>query len=312
MIYDVVIIGAGPAGLTAALYAGRSKLKTKVLEKEAVGGQVLLTELIENFPGVYRMNSFEWVEVVKKQLADLDQVELREGASVDKLEKIEKKFRLHVHSDTASGPEVLEARSVILATGARPRRLGIPGESKFTGRGVSYCATCDGPLFRDKNVVVVGGGETALEEALYLSRFVKTVTILHRRQGLRATALIQERVAKDPKIRLKLEFVPMEVSGTSRVEALKIQHVADKHEESLPCDGIFVFIGFNPDTAFLEGMLEATEEGYILTDERMMASVEGVFVCGDCRKRPLNQVVTACSEGAIAAYAAARFLEHAT
>jgi thioredoxin reductase (NADPH) len=167
-------------------------------------------------------------------------------------------------------------------------------------------------LFRDKNVVVVGGGETALEEALYLSRFVKSVTILHRRQGLRATALIQERVARDPKIRLKLEFVPVEVAGTSRVEALKIQHAADKHEESLPCDGVFVFIGFNPDTAFLEGMLKATEEGYILTDEQMMASVEGVFVCGDCRKRPLNQVVTACSEGAIAAYAAARFLEHAT
>jgi len=312
MIYDVVIIGAGPAGLTAALYAGRSKLKTKILEKEAVGGQILLTELIENFPGVYRMNSFDWVEVVKKQLADLDQVELQEGASVDKLEKIGKSFRLHVHNDTAGGPQVLETKSVILATGARPRRLGIPGENKFTGRGVSYCATCDGPLFRDKNVVVVGGGETALEEALYLSRFVKTVTILHRRQGLRATALIQERVAKDPKIRLKLEFVPVEVAGASRVEALKIRHVADKHEESLACDGVFVFIGFNPETAFLEGMLEITEEGYILTDERMMASVEGVFVCGDCRKRPLNQVVTACSEGAVAAYAAARFLEQAT
>ncbi len=312
MVYEVVIIGAGPAGLTAALYAGRSKLKTKILEKEAVGGQILLTELIENFPGVYRMNSFDWVEVVKKQLADLDQVELQEGASVDKLEKIGKSFRLHVHNDTASGPQVLEAKSVILATGARPRRLGIPGENKFTGRGVSYCATCDGPLFRDKNVVVVGGGETALEEALYLSRFVKTVTILHRRQGLRATALIQERVAKDPKIRLKLEFIPVEVAGASRVEALKIRHVADQHEESLACDGVFVFIGFNPETAFLEGMLKTTEEGYILTDERMMASVEGVFVCGDCRKRPLNQVVTACSEGAIAAYAAARFLEQAT
>ncbi|QAT16611.1 thioredoxin-disulfide reductase [Candidatus Velamenicoccus archaeovorus] len=312
MVYDVVIVGAGPAGLTAALYAGRSKLKTKILEKEAVGGQILLTELIENFPGVYRMNSFDWVEVVKKQLADLDQVELQESAGVDKLEKNGKEFRLHVHSDAAGGPEVLEAKSIILATGARPRRLGVPGENKLTGRGVSYCATCDGPLFRDKNVVVVGGGETALEEALYLSRFVKTVTIVHRRQGLRATALIQERVAKDPKIRLKLEFVPLEVVGASRVEALKIRNVADKHEESLACDGVFVFIGFNPETAFLEGMLETTQEGYILTDERMMASVEGVFVCGDCRKRPLNQVVTACSEGAIAAYAAARFLEQAT
>jgi thioredoxin reductase (NADPH) len=312
MVYDVVIVGAGPAGLTAALYAGRSKLKTKLLEKDAVGGQILLTELIENFPGVYRMNSFDWVEVVKKQLADLDQIELQEGAGVDKLEKNGKEFRLHVHSDTAGEPEVLEARSIILATGARPRRMGIPGENKLTGRGVSYCATCDGPLFRDKNVVVVGGGETALEEALYLSRFVKTVTIVHRRQGLRATALIQERVAKDPKIRLKLEFIPIEVVGASRVEALKIQHVTDKHEELLACDGVFVFIGFNPETAFLEGMLKTTEEGYILTDERMMASVEGVFVCGDCRKRPLNQVVTACSEGAIAAYAAARFLEQAT
>ncbi len=266
MVYDVVIIGAGPAGLTAALYAGRSKLKTKLLEKDTVGGQVLLTELIENFPGVYRMNSFDWVEVVKKQLADLDQVELQEGVRVDKLEKNGQQFRLHVHSDAAGGLEILEAKSIILATGARPRRLGIPGENKLTGRGVSYCATCDGPLFRDKNVVVVGGGETALEEALYLSRFVKTVTIVHRREGLRATALIQERVAKDPKIRLKLEFVAVEVVGASRVEALKIRHVTDKHEESVACDGVFVFIGFNPETAFLEGMLETTEEGYILTD----------------------------------------------
>lgn len=311
MIYDVAIIGAGPAGLTAALYAGRSKLKTKVLEKDAAGGQILLTELIENFPGVYQMNSFEWVKVVKKQLADLDQVGLQEGASVDKLEKIEKGFRLHVHSDTKSEPEVLEAHSVILAMGARPRKLGIPGEEKLTGRGVSYCAICDGPLFRDKDVVVVGGGETALEEALYLSRFAGMVTILHRRQGLRATALIRERVAKNPNIRLKLEFVPVEVVGTSRVEALKVRHVGDRHEELLSCDGIFVFIGFNPDTAFLKGMLKGTEEGYILTDERMMASIEGIFVCGDCRQRPFHQVVTACSEGAIAAHAATRFLEHA-
>ncbi|MDD5019311.1 MAG: FAD-dependent oxidoreductase [Candidatus Omnitrophica bacterium] len=309
MIYDVVIVGAGPAGLTAALYAGRSKLKTRVLEKNALGGQILLTELIENFPGVYQMNSFAWVDVLKKQLADLDCVELQEGAGVDTLDRQPRGYRLHVHADGKSEPEILQTRSVILAMGARPRKLGIPGEEKLIGRGVSYCATCDGPFFRDKGVVVVGGGETALEEALYLSRFAKTVTILHRRQGLRASALIQERVTKNAKIRLKLEFVPLEIAGASRVEGMKIQHVGDRHEEMLVCDGVFVFIGFNPDTGFLEGAVKAGEDGYLLTDDRMMTSLEGVFACGDCRKRPFNQVITACAEGAIAAHSATRFLE---
>ncbi|MFA5038709.1 MAG: FAD-dependent oxidoreductase [Candidatus Omnitrophota bacterium] len=308
MMYDVVIIGAGPAGLTAGLYAGRSKLKTRILEKHEAGGQVLLTELIENYPGVYQMNSFDWVEILKKQLKDLERVEMQEGAAVDKLEKIERGFRIHARRQAKGPAEILETRSVILAVGAKPRKLGVPGEERLIGKGVSFCATCDGPLFKDKDVVLVGGGETALEEAVYLSRFAKTVTILHRRCGLRASALMQERVAKERKIRLKLEFVPVEVLGSARVEGLKISHVEDRHIETLPCDGIFVFIGFDPDTSFLGPDL-VVENGYILTDEQMATSLAGVFACGDCRKRPFNQVVTACSEGAIAAFYASRYLE---
>lgn len=306
MKYDVIIIGAGPAGLTAGLYAGRSKLKTRILEKASAGGQVLLTELVENFPGVYQMNSFAWIEVVQKQLKDLDTVQLQEGASVNKLEKTERGFRVFVSNGKTQ--EILETYSVILATGARPRKLGIPGEDKMIGRGVSFCATCDGPLFKGKDVVLVGGGETALEEALYLSRFVNSVTILHRRSGLRASALIQERVAQNPRIKLKLEFVPVEVLGVLRVEGLTIAHTEDKHTETLACDGIFVFIGFDPDTSFLSGVCPA-DAGYLLTDEKMMTSVPGLFACGDCRKRPFNQVVTACSEGAIAAFYASKYVE---
>jgi thioredoxin reductase (NADPH) len=213
-----------------------------------------------------------------------------------------------VHTDGQKDPEVLQTRSVILAMGSRPRKLGIPGEEKLIGRGVSYCATCDGPFFRDKDVVVVGGGETALEEALYLTRFARTVTVLHRRQALRASSLIQERVRQNSKICLKLEFVPLEALGTSRVEGIRIQHTADRHEETLACEGIFVFVGFNPDTGFLEGALQAGEDSSLLTDERLKTSLEGVFACGDCRKRPLNQVVTACAEGALAAYEVNKFL----
>lgn len=309
MKYDTVIIGGGPAGLTAGLYAGRSKLRACILEKNSFGGQVLLTELIENYPGIYRMNSFDWVETIKKQLAELERLELREGSGVDELNKLKQGYRLRLSAGTGREDHI-EANSVILAMGTRPKKLCVPGEEKLIGKGVSFCATCDGPLFKDKEVVLVGGGEAALEEALYLSRFAKSVTILHRRSGLRASALMQERVAKEKKIRLKLEFVPVEVLGVLRVEGLIVRNVNDQKTETIQCDGIFVFIGSEPDTSFLssiEGL--KLDNGYILTDEQMMTSLPGVFACGDCRKRPFNQVVTACAEGAIAAFFASRYLE---
>lgn len=310
MFYDVVILGAGPAGLTAALYTGRAKLKTKVVEKLSCGGQVLLTETVENFPGVYKMNSFDWVETLKKQLADLDCVEVSEEAGAGAIESLDDKFRVTLASSLDGHREVLEAHSVIVATGAQPRRLGIKGEEAFVGRGVSFCATCDGPLFRDRPVVLVGGGDTALEEALYLRKFASKITVVHRRDALRAAAILQEKAFKDEKISFHWNSVPVEILGKSRVEGVRVKDVKTGAEDIIPCEGVFVFVGFTPDTAFLKGFLDLNEKGYVITDDGLASSYTGVFAAGDCRARPFNQVVTACSDGAIAAYSVVKFLEN--
>jgi thioredoxin reductase (NADPH) len=305
---DLIIIGAGPAGLTAALYAGRAKLKTKVLERDSLGGQVLLTGSIENFPGVYQMNSSDWIEVIKRQLADLKEVEIQEGITVEKIEPKGNFFKIHSICQNDGAKNILETRGVIIATGAQPKRLGVKGEKELTGHGVSYCATCDGPFFKGKEVVLVGGGDTALEEALYLRKFAKKVTIVHRRNVLRATAILQERVKNDDKIRLKLEAVPLEILGTTRVSGIKIKNIQNNTQESLPCDGVFVFVGFLPATDFLKGLLKLNDKGSIVTDETMLSSCAGIFACGDSRARPFHQVVTACAEGAIAAFSVNKFL----
>jgi thioredoxin reductase (NADPH) len=307
---DVAIIGAGPAGLTAALYAGRARLKTKVLEKLVLGGQVLLTETIENYPGIYKMNSFDWVEALKKQLADLSDVLIAEEMRVERIEKCDGFFKVFAVSGASGARDVLEAKCVIVATGAQPRRLGIKGEEAFVGRGVSYCATCDGPLFKGKEVVLIGGGDTAIEEALFLRKFAARLTIVHRRDALRAAAILQERVKNDRNISIKWNAVPVEVLGKTRVEGLRIRDVKTDAQEVLPCDGIFVFIGFDPDTVFLKDFVKLNAAGYAATDENMMTSCAGIFATGDCRARPLNQVVTACSDGAIAACSVIKFLEN--
>jgi thioredoxin reductase (NADPH) len=309
VIYDVVIIGGGPAGLTAAIYAGRSQLNTKVIEKLSVGGQILLTELIENFPGTYQMNSHAWVSNLKKQLAELDSVDIQEDSRVEKIEHIADIFRTHVVSLVDNSKDIFESHSVIVATGAQPKRLGVKGEEAFIGRGVSFCATCDGPFFKDKAIAVVGGGDTALEEALYLRRFAKKITIIHRRDALRATAILQEKAMKDEKIEFKFNASPVEILGKTAVEGIKVKDVKTGHEEVLACDGVFVFIGFTPDTDFLRDSLHLNEKGYVVTDEHMMTSVSGIFAGGDCRHRPFNQVVTACSDGAISAFSVAKYLE---
>lgn len=310
MLYDVVVIGGGPAGLTSALYSGRSKLKTKVVEKLAYGGQLLLTELIENFPGVYQMNSFNWVEMLKKQIADLKSVEMQEEMVVRKVEHNDGIFKITVVSHIDSSEQVLESHSVIVATGAQPARLGIKGEDAFIGRGVSFCATCDGPLFRDREVVLVGGGDTAIEEALYLSKFAKSITIVHRRDSLRAAAVLQDKAKKNSKITFRWNALPVEILGTTRVEGMRLKDVKTEQESVLSCEGVFVFIGFTPDTEPFRGLLDLNEGGFIVTDDNMMSSCTGIFACGDCRARPFKQVVTACSEGAIAAHSATKFLEN--
>lgn len=309
-MYDLVIIGAGPAGLTAALYAGRAKLQTLVLEKSSPGGQIMLTEGIENFPGIYHMNSPSWVETLKKQLADLENVKLQEDVSVEKIDPHQDIFKTFIASGVTGQKEILESNGVIVATGANPKKLGCPGEDLFVGRGVSYCATCDAPLYKGKNVVVIGGGDSAVEEALYLTRFAKKVTIIHRRNALRAVALLQDRAKANEKISFQWECVPSEIVGKTRVEAIKVKNVEIGEETRIDCDGIFVFIGFTPATQFLKGVLDLNPAGYVVTDENMESSFPGIFAAGDCRIRPLNQVVTACADGAIAAVAARKFLEN--
>ena len=279
--YDVVIIGGGPAGLTAALYAARAKLKTLVLEKVALGGQVLLTEVIENFPGVYAMNPYEWVEQFKKQLLGLSDAFIQEDCTVEKIEPQDGLFQISFHSAVDGKKEMAQARCVIMASGATPKKLGIPGEDAFIGRGVSYCATCDGPLFKDKSVAVVGGGNAALEEALFLRKFANKVTIVHRRDSLRATEILQERAKKDEKIAFQLECVPLEIVGKTRLEALRLKHVKTNKEMLLPCDGVFVFVGFIPATQFLIDLVDCDEAGCIVTDENMESSYSGIFACGD-------------------------------
>jgi len=307
---DVVIIGAGPAGLTAALYAGRSKLKTRLVEKSFAGGQILLTELIENYPGVYEMKSSKWVEAAKKQISVLSDVELAEDTKVEKIENKDGIFQTHVVSNVTGSSDIYVSRCIIIAAGSQPRRLGVKGEEALIGHGVSYCATCDGPLFKNKDVVMIGGGDAALEEALYLRKFVKSLTICHRRGEFRAAALLQDRIKADKGIFIKWDSVPVEILGKTRVDGIKVKNIKSQREDILHCDGIFIFIGSDPDTGFLNGILDLNAAGYVVTDESMVSSLPGVFAAGDCRARPFNQVVTACSDGAIAAFSVRKFLDN--
>jgi thioredoxin reductase (NADPH) len=299
-MYDLIIVGAGPAGLTAALYAGRSRLNTLVLEKMNVGGRILMSEAIENFPGFAgSVSTQDLIKGMKEQVKSLDiKIESDEVLDLDCKSK-----------SVRTGSRVYSAKAIIIATGARPKKLGVPGEDKLVGRGVSYCATCDGPLYKEKNVVVVGGGDAVAEEALYLTRFAKVVNIIHRRGQLRASLILQERLKANKKVNFILNSVIVEVIGSNKVEAVKIKNVDSSYEESLACDGIFVYIGYEPDTKFVKNKLKMDEAGFIITGEDFSTSDEGIFACGDCRKKTLYQVITACADGAVAADSACKYIE---
>lgn len=298
-MHDLIIIGAGPAGLTAALYAGRSRLETLMLEKMVVGGRILMSETIENFPGFPgNISTQELIKRMEEQVRGLAiEIESEEVSDFDPKTKSVK-----------SGTKTYSASGVIIATGTRPRKLNIPGEDKLTGRGVSYCATCDGPLYKDKNVVLIGGGNTIAEEALYLARFAKTVSIVHRRDDLRASAILQERLKENKKINFILSHVAVEILGSNRVESVKIKDVVSSEESKVSCDGVFIYIGYEPETDFLKNKLKLDDAGFIITGEDMATSEEGIFACGDCRKKSLYQVITACGDGAIAADSAYKYI----
>ncbi|MFA5093501.1 MAG: thioredoxin-disulfide reductase [Candidatus Omnitrophota bacterium] len=297
--FDLIIIGGGPAGLTAALYAGRSRLNTLLIEKMAVGGRILMSETIENYPGFPGgVSTHELMSKMEEQVKELEvKIISDEVVEIDCQKKIVK---------TPGGD--FEAKVIILANGAKPRKLNIPGEDKFTGRGVSYCATCDAPFFKEKKVVIVGGGNAVAEEAIYLSRFASSVTVIHRRQDLRATAILQEKMKENKKINFILSSIVTEIKGTQKVESVVIKDLLTEKENDFSCDGVFVYIGYEPETVFLKDKLSMNETGFIITDENMTTSVEGVFACGDCRKKGLYQVINACADGAVAADSAYKFI----
>lgn len=303
VIYDVAVIGAGPSGLTAGLYAARAKLSTVILEKMFPGGQAALTHNIENYPGFTEgVNGAELTDAMKKQ-AERFGAEFING-DVDKIDKNNDYFTVFMKSES------IKANSVILATGAQPRKVGVKGEKEFTGRGISYCATCDGAFYKDKPIAIVGGGDTAIQEALYLTRFASSIYVIHRRNELRATKILQERAFNNDKIKFIWDSVVNEINGKDAVEEVVVENVKTGKLDSISVDGIFIAIGYTANTAFVKDLVQLDEQGYVITDDRMTTKTPGLFAAGDIRQKPLRQVVTAVADGAIAAAEAGRFLEN--
>lgn len=301
--YEVAIVGAGAAGLTAALYASRARRRTVVFERELVGGQIATTDLVENYPGF--PEGIGGLELAQR----LQQQAERFGAEL-RYEAVE---ALRPHPDggfelaTASGR--YRAAAVIVTAGAQHRKLGVPGEAEFVGKGVSYCATCDGAFFRDQDVVVVGGGDSALDEGLFLTRFARSVTIVHRREQLRASAVLQQRALANPRIRFRLNAVVTAVEGGEVVERVRLRDVATGEESVLPTAGVFVFIGQVPNSHLLAGLVDLDDGGHAKVDLEMRTSVPGLFVAGDVRWKAARQLVSAAGDGATAALAAERYLQ---
>jgi len=301
-IYDLIIIGAGPAGLTAAIYAQRAQLKTLVLEKLSPGGQILLSEKIENYPGFSKaVPTQKLMEQMQKQAENLGM-----NLEYEEVENISQRDGKKIVRTFAE--RQYETLTVIIATGASPGRLGVKGEEKFTGRGVSYCATCDAPFFRNQKVVVVGGGNTALEESLYLAKFANQIYHIHRRGMLRGEKILQERISKNPKIEIVWNSVVEQIYGEEQVKGIKIKNLKTEKISDLTCSGIFIFAGLKPNTEFVKGFLGLNNDGFIKTDERLEANIKGIFACGDVRKNFLKQVVVACGEGALATHMAEAYV----
>ncbi|MDD5595008.1 MAG: thioredoxin-disulfide reductase [Candidatus Omnitrophica bacterium] len=304
-VYDLVIIGAGPAGLTAGLYAGRFRLKALILEKMSVGGQIILSSTIENFPGFPgEIATYELIEKISQQVKQVD-------VSIENSEVLEiipsKQLPEPIYNIKSSLGDY-QARSIIIASGAQSKRLGVEGEEKLIGRGVSYCGTCDGPLFKNKEIIVVGGGDRAIEEALFLSGYARKVTVVHRRQQLRASKILEEKARLNPKINFVLDSVIEKITGTDRVNGVQIKNVASGALNTLSCEGIFIFVGIIPNTNFLRNLLQIDDSGFIITNQNLETSLPGIFASGDCLKKSLYQVVNACGEGAVAADAVHKYL----
>jgi thioredoxin reductase (NADPH) len=304
--YDVVIVGGGPAGLTAGLYAARANLSTVLCEGSGTVSQITITDLIENYPGLPDVTGFELVNRFREQA-------VRFGLTV----KAEAVLEIAPHAlgdimgwRVTTGAAEYRACAVIFAAGAEWRRLGVPGEEALIGKGVSFCATCDGPFYRGREVAVVGGGDTAVQEALFLTKFARRVTIVHRRNRLRAAGVLRDRAFANTKIEFAWESVVSEIRGDSAVTGVVLRNVTSPGDtREIPAEGVFIFIGLNPITTLIRNLVRCDEGGYVIVDSAMKTSAPGIFACGDCTQKSLRQVVTACGDGATAAHAAELYVD---
>ncbi len=297
-MHDLVIVGAGPAGLTAGIYAVRYGLDVLLIDTLPVGGQISSAKLVENYPGFQKIAGTELMETFVEHAKETG-VHMK-MASVSEVVSTDEGF------ETVLDSERITSKAVVIATGAAPKTLGVPGESEFTGRGVSYCATCDGPFFSGKEVVVVGGGESAITDALVLSDIAKKVTVVHRRDSLRASQILQERAFERGNIDFIWDTVVEEIKGEKLVDNLLVINVVTGAKSTIPAQGVFIYVGVIPNTDFVE--VEKNTQGFILSSETMETSVSGLFAAGDCREAPLYQVITAAADGAVAAFSARKYL----
>lgn len=300
-IYDLLILGAGPAGLTAAIYGCRANLSVLVLEEMVSGGEIATSERLDNFPGFPDgISGAEFGQLLEKQAS-------RFGAEIVSA-SIEKADILGEIKKVSTSRGEFYGRTMVIATGTSPRLLGVPGEDLLRGRGISFCATCDGPFFRDREIAVIGGGDSAVKEALYLTRFARRIFLIHRRDKLRAIPFLQDQILNHPRVQILWDTVVKRFNGEQQLESITVEHLKDSTTKELPVDGAFLYIGRIPNTGFLKDV-EMDGQGYIITSEEMETSVPGVFAAGDVRRKFLRQVVTAAADGAVAAMMAVRFLE---
>lgn len=305
-IYDLIIIGGGPAGLTAGIYATRGRLDTILLDKLIPGGTVATTEWVENYPGF--PEGIVGAELMKKMEEQarkfgLQVIPTKEALSVD--------FKNKIKTIKVDYGEY-KAKSIIIATGTEPKKLNIPGEDKFRGRGVSYCATCDGPFFKDKDIAVIGAGNSGIQEGLYLLRFVKSATVVEFLPHMTAEKILQERALKEKRMKFYLNHVVTSINGENKVESVTIKSRQKGDEEIIPVQGVFIYVGLNPMTGFLKGQIELDKWGFIVAGEDAKTSVPGVFAAGDVRQKILQQITTAVGDGATAAFMVERYIEEFT
>lgn len=302
--YDIIIIGGGPAGYTAGIYAARAGMKTLLLEGEVTVSQITITDLIENYPGIPDgMNGFDLMQLFKNQALKFGlEILNKDASSISKDDSAPAVWVVH------TGGKSFKTLSIIAATGAQWRKLGVPGETEYAGKGVSYCATCDGPFYRNREVIVVGGGDSAIQEALFLTHFANRVTVIHRRDRLRATGILQKRAFAEKKIEFAWNAVLSEVVGSDLVTGVRIKDVVTGQIREIPAEGVFIFVGRFPNTSIFHNILQLDDFGYIMTDEKMNTSASGFFAAGDCRAKIFRQVVTAAGDGANAAFSAELYI----